>query len=161
MTQDLGTIDPDPVECRVREPIDIVPIHAYRLSNASHRYARSPAELLREKVFHTCSPHNLWERASKAETIWQPPNATPHAEARLEVALAIDELPRERLAGWHVGVIFNPRTTNWIKFALEYLLAHPLKERWVKLLEPLVLLGRGTPEAVFRIVVHEVNLGRP
>src|SRR5260221_13344794 len=113
MTQDLGTVDPDPVECRVRELVDIVPIHAHQpLSHASHAHVRSPAELLCKKVFHTRSPHDLWERASKAKTIWQPPSATPHAEARLEVALAIDELPRERLAGRHVGVVFDPRTTN-------------------------------------------------
>jgi len=161
MTQDLGTVDPDPVKCRVREPVDIVPIHPHQLSYASHRYVRSPAELLCEKVFHTCSPHDLWERASKPEAIWQPPNATSHAEARLEVALAVDKLPRERLAGWHVGVVFDPRTTNRIEFSFEYLLADPLKERWVELLKPLVLLGRGTPKAVFRIVVHEVNLCRP
>ena len=104
---------------------------------------------------------DLWERASEAETIQEPCNATPRAEARLEVALAIDELLCERLAGRHVGVVFNPRTTNWMEFAFEHLLAHALEERRVQLLKLFVLLSRGSHKAVLRITVHEVNLCRP
>ena len=161
VAQDLGTIDPNPVEGRVWELVHIVPIDARQLSLTSYIYLHLPAELLGKEVLHTPSAEDLWERTGKAETIREPPNATPLAEARLEVALTVDELPCERLAGRHVSVVLDPRATDWIEFPLEHLLAHSLEERWVQLLEPLVLLSRGAHKAVLRITFHKINLCRP
>jgi hypothetical protein len=90
-----------------------------------------PTELLGEKVVHARSPEDLREGASEAKAIRKPPDAVPRAKARFKVALAIDKLSCEALTGWHVCVVFNPRSTNCIELALEHLLTHALEERGV------------------------------
>ena len=92
MAQDLRAVNPYPVECRVRKNVDIVPISAGK-SSRKLQSMHPPAQLLREEVIHARAAYDLRQGASEAETIWEPSDTAPQPKARLEVALAKDELP--------------------------------------------------------------------
>jgi hypothetical protein len=101
------------------------------------------------------------QSAGEAEAIWQPRNAAPQSESRLEVLLAKDQVSSECFTGRHVCMTFDPRSANWVKHACADLRAHPFEQRWVQLLKPLELLcGRGN-KAVFWVSFYQVNLCRP
>ena len=51
-----------------------------------------------------------------------------------------DELTGETFAGWHVGIVFYPRTADRVELSFENLGLDTFEQLWVELLEPLVLL---------------------
>lgn len=114
MAQNLRAVNPYPVERRVRKNVDIV-----------------PAELLREEIIHACAADDLRQRACEAETVREPRDGAPLPEAGLEISLSEDELARQCLTRWHIGIVLNPRPADRVKLSRQHLLAHAFEKRWV------------------------------
>ena len=152
VAQHLAPVDADPVEGRVGEDVaarkrsecdsnliystfhvHVVPSTPTRQFANTYlmKITNSPRQLLREEILHPRQPYQLGIRAGEAERIRQPRRLAPHPKARLEVLLAVEELPDQCLAGGHVGVVLDPGAADELEFALEDLLLDALEERGV------------------------------
>ena len=163
MAHYLAAVQTDPVECRVREVVDVV-----------------PAQLLRKEACHAGETADLWQLAGVAESIRQPEGVAALAKMRFEEPLAIDELANQGFTGRHIRIVFNPSTTNEVEFSFQNFFPYALKKSRIELpakvgfnneyavvnalpylFKPFVLLCLTTGEPVFRVTVHKIDLSRP
>ena len=120
-----------------------------------------PGQLLREEAVDPRAAQDLRDLAVVAERVRGPELAAAHAEALLQVALPVDDLAHERLAGGQVEIGLNPRAADDLPAALADALAQPLVEPGRVLLEPGVVLRGGGGEAVLGVAVHQRELAGP
>ena len=102
----------------------------------------------------------LRQRRGEAEAVGQPADGVALAERLLEVALAVEELADEGLAGRHVGVGLDPHGAVRLPLAGGDLLLDAGEERRVVLLEVGVELGGRLVEDEVRVAVHQRQHGR-
>lgn len=105
------------------------------------------------QIFHVCGGDLL--------LTGQPKRGTSLAKSTLEIPLPEKKLSNQTLTTGQIGVMLHPTSTDVLEFSLFHVLTNPSKEFRIVHLEPFVLLGRGTGEAVLRILIHEVALGGP
>lgn len=144
VANDLASVGANPHEGRVGEVVDVV-----------------PAELLCHEAIHASKTTELRQLARVAKSIREPKGARARAKFGFKEPLAVEELTNKRLAAGHVGIVFNPATTDGMELALLDFALDSLKSLGVKLLEPLVLLSLGTGKVSFGVAIHEVALAGP
>src|SRR5271167_3093775 len=63
-----------------------------------------PIDLDGEEAVNAALSQQLRQRRREAETVGQPADLVPHAEGAFEIALSVEDLAGETLAGGHIGV---------------------------------------------------------
>ena len=125
-----------------------------------HGVGLGPVHLDGEEARHPGLVQQLRQRGREAEAVGQPADGVPLAEHPLEVALAVEELADEGLAGRHVGVGLDPHGAVRLPLAGGDLLLDAGEERRVVLLEVGVELGGRLVEDEVRVAVHQRQHGR-
>ena len=139
--QHLAAVDPLPDERVVLGPVEAV-----------------PRELLRQEPGDPALAHDLRELAVVAEDVGVPELRAAPAEPLLEVPLAVQELPQERLARGDVAVGLDPGTADGHP-AARVGERHDLRPQLrTGLLDPGVLLRLRAGEAVVRVLAEIARL---
>ena len=156
MAENWSSIDANPIKGRMRENVSLnifqhpnSPIkkregtHTHYSCNKIHQYPisliqclvrkHSPTQLLGKEILHPRRTYQLGICTRKTERIRQPRRMASHSKSGDEEALAEDHLTRESLAGRHVSVILDPRTTNGMELAGSNFLRNGAKKTGVKL----------------------------
>ena len=119
-----------------------------------------PGQLLGEEAADPGAAHDLRELAVVAEHVGVPEHLGAAAEFALEEALAVEELPHERLAGGQVAVGLDPRPADRQPLPAAHALADPRVEPGRAVADPRVLLRLRAGEAVVGVALHQPQLGR-
>ena len=117
-----------------------------------------PRQLLRQEARDAGLAHDLRQLPGVAERVRAPELAVAPAELRLEPALAVQELPHERLARREVAVGLDPAAADRHELAALHGCAQPPPELGIALLDPRVLLRLRAREAVLGVVLHVAQL---
>ena len=96
-----AAVEPLPPEQVVREPVGL-----------------RPRQLDREEPLDAGAAQQLRQRGREAEAVGQPADGVRRAEALREVALAVEQLAHERLAGRHHAVGLDPHAADRLEAAL-------------------------------------------
>ena len=112
--------------------------------------------LMVKKLSTPGEPQELRQRRREAEAIGQPVDGRARLpKVLLEIALAVEQLADEGLAGRHVGVGLDPHGADRLPLAAGDLLLDAREERRIVLLEEGVELRRRLVEAEVRVAVHQ------
>lgn len=114
-----------------------------------------PGQLLGEEPPHPRQPGQLRERRRVTERVGQPDLLRLHAQFVQEEALAVDELPGQRLTAGHVGVGLHPHGADRRPVARPHRLLDALPHHRLVLLDPGVLLGLRAGEHQLGVVPRE------
>ena len=125
-----------------------------------HAVDAVPRQLLGQKSAHTGQPHDLRKRGRIPEHIGQPDLVGLDAELVQEETFAVHDLAHQRFAGRHVAIGLDPHAADRHELTGCHLLAQPLPQRRVVLLDPRQLHRLRAREAVVRMVVHQPQGGR-
>ena len=117
--------------------------------------------LLSEEVIDATKTQDLGELASIPKGIWEPGFPTTSSKCILKVLLTVQVLTGERLPGRYHTIMFEPGSADWGESTLGHILGNPLEGFRVKLLQPDVMLCRGSSKSVIRKSIHEVALRTP
>jgi hypothetical protein len=123
VADDLAPVKRNPVEGCVGELVDVI-----------------PAQFLSEESSHASQPAQLRELTGVPKGVRQPKRLTSVTEIALKKPLSIHELPDKGLATGQVGIVLNPAASDGLECTLLDLLLDPVKDIWVILFEPFVLL---------------------
>ena len=157
--------------CHV-DGVDVVDIIVREIGEHAAAIRRLPPEELEGKLVGLVPRHLLGNEVVDPGTfvdlrqlpvvskgIGVPADAHIDAEARLEVALADQQLPYLRFAIGHIKVRLYPHAAHHLPTAFLHPLLDPLELRRVFLLQPLVV-GRGRlAVGIFRILIHQLQGG--
>ncbi len=132
--QHARAVDPFPPEQVGRDGVGVVPVH-----------------LDGEERVDTALFQQLRQPTRKAEAIGQPAHPVPDPEFLLEVALPIEDLPRQALAGGHVGVGLDPHAADRLPAAGRDLGLDLLEQRRIVFLDLRIVMRRRLVEAEARL----------
>ena len=118
-----------------------------------------PVHLDREERVDARLTQQLRQRAREAEAVRQPADAVARAELRLEIALPVEELAHEALAGRHVGVGLDPHRADGFPLAALHCFLDGLEEIGVVALDLVVIGGRRLVEDEARELLHQLQRG--
>ena len=119
-----------------------------------------PAQLLGDESCASSVHEHLRECGRIPEHVGDPDLGVADAEPRLEVALAVHQLTGDALTARQVHVGLYPHTAHRLPLPGRHLVADALEQRRVLALDPLVLGGLRTREAVLGVVVHQAHCRR-
>lgn len=86
-------------------------------SNADVDKDRSPRQFLSEEIIHSSTPDQLRQRSRQPKRIRKPRRVASLAELGFEITLPEEELTNQRLSRGHIGVVFDPGTTDGVELA--------------------------------------------
>ena len=138
--QDLRAVDATPAEGIIGHFVKLI-----------------PGQLGCHKILDAALLHDLRQRAGIAKHVRQPQDAAVHAEFILEKALAVDELPHQRLAAGQVAVRLHPHAALGLPASLRHALPNARVQLGVALLEKGVQLRLAGHKAIVGILIHELE----
>ena len=119
-----------------------------------------PVDLDGEKRVDAALAHELRQRRRKAEAVGQPADPMALAERPLEIALAVEDLPRQALAARHVRIGLDPHAADRLPLARRDALANLGEQFWIVLLDLRVELRARLVEAELGRALHQRQHGR-
>ena len=138
MGEHPGAVDALPPERRVREAVGAV-----------------PRQLLGDEAAHAAGGEHLRQPGRVAEHVGDPHLAAPTAEVLLEVALAVDDLADDALAGRQVHVRLDPHPADRHPLPVGDLVDDAGEQLRLALGDPRVLLRLRAREPVVGLGVHQ------
>ena len=136
--EDAAAVEPLPPEQVVREPVGL-----------------RPRQLDREEPLDARAAQQLGQRGREAEAVGQPADGVRRAEALGEVALAVEELADQRLAGRHHAVRLHPHAADRLEAALGGKRLDPAEQLRVVLFEEREHLGGRLVEVQLRVALEQ------
>ena len=121
----------------------------------------SMAHLLGEEIINSAKTQDLGELAGITKGVWQPRFSTSSSECIFKVTLTVKVLTGKRFPGRYHTVVFDPGSSYWGESTLDHVLGNPFERLGIKLLQPDIMLGRGSSKSVIWESIHEVTLGAP